>query len=307
MQSTTNRTKRASVPAEDGESIEIHTRDGRALRATVREPHGKAQGVAVLAHAMMARRAEFERPRGRGLARFLAERGWRTIAFDFRGHGDSGPGAADGASWTYDDLVRHDLPAVVECARARSKGRVVVVGHSLGGHVALASQATGLLAADAIAMFGANVWLRALEPSRVRWVAKRAISRGIEEVCVRRGFFPARALRMGSDDEASAYMLVNTSRTVREGRWRSDDGTDYLGALANVKVPVRSIASDGDRINCHPACAERLLAHVGGVRAFDRIRTADDGGPAPGHMEMVTTEAATSAWTRLEAWMRAPS
>src|SRR5262249_17449265 len=181
------------------------------------------------------------------------------------------------------------------CARARSKGRVVVVGHSLGGHVALASQATGLLAADAIAMFGANVWLRALEPSRLRWIAKRAISRAIEEACARRGYFPARSLRMGSDDEASAYMLVNTSRTVREGRWRSDDGIDYLRALADVKVPVRSIASDGDRINCHPACAERLLVHVGGPRAFDRIRAADDGGAAPGHMEMVTTEAAKSA------------
>src|SRR4051812_17213988 len=98
-------------PGDGSEEIEIHTSDGRALRATVREPRMRVRGVVVLAHAMMARRIEFERPRGKGLARFLAEHGWRTIAFDFRGHGDSGPGAAEGATWTYDDLVDRDLPA----------------------------------------------------------------------------------------------------------------------------------------------------------------------------------------------------
>lgn len=312
MQATSNRKRRsgrgarARGPETDAETIEIHTRDGHALRATVREPARgtKLEGVAVLAHAMMARRVEFERPRGGGLARFLQERGWRTVAFDFRGHGDSGPGAADGATWTYDDLVQRDLPAVVDCARARSDAKVIVVGHSLGGHVALASQAMGLLGADAIAMFGSNVWVRSLEPSRGRWLAKRVIARGIEEVCARRGYFPTRALGLGSDDEASAYMLVNACRAVREGRWRSDDGFDYLEALRDLRVPVRSIASDGDRINCHPACAQALVARVGGAYVFDRIREADDGGAAPGHMEMVTTEASKSAWTRLENWMR---
>src|SRR5258706_5985265 len=137
MQSTSNRSKRPSAPPAaphdvEGESIEIHTRDGRALRASVREPERargespKMEGVVVLAHAMMARRVEFERPRGRGLARFFAARGWRTIAFDFRGHGDSGAGAAEGGSWTYDDLVKHDLPAVVECARARVRKAKVI-------------------------------------------------------------------------------------------------------------------------------------------------------------------------------------
>jgi len=260
----------------------------------------------VLAHAMMARRIEFERPRGGGLARFLASRGWQTVAFDFRGHGDSGPGAADGATWTYDDLVNHDLPAVVDCARMRSgDAKVVVVGHSLGSHVALASQGIGKLEADAIVMFASNVWLRALEPSRARWLVKIGVARAIEEVCRRRGYFPTRALRLGSDDEAAAYMVANACRGVREGKWRSDDGVDYLGALANVKVPVLSIASDGDRLNCAPDCAERFVEHVGGPHVFDRIRRADDGGPAPGHMDMVTTESVKSVWGRAERWMRA--
>ncbi len=315
MQTARNRraTRASAPPAGDGsETIEIHTASGAPLRATVREPPRgvKLAGTAVLAHAMFARRSEFERPVDGGLARFLGARGWRTIAFDFRGHGDSGRGAAAGGTWSYDDLVFEDLPAVVTAARARSRrAKVVVVGHSLGGHVALAAQGTGVLDADAIAMFGANVWLRELEPSRLRWAMKRAIIATIDATCARTGYFPARAMRLGSDDEPSRYMAA-LSRVVREGRWGTDDGrVSYLDALGAVTIPVRAIASDGDRINCHPDCAARFVGRAAGPVAFDRIRAADDGDAAPGHMEMVTAASATTAWARLERWMtdaRAP-
>jgi predicted alpha/beta hydrolase len=298
--------RRASSPPPAGvEDVEVHTSDGRVLRATVREPESALAGVAVLAHAMFARRGEFERPQGAGLAPFLAARGWRTIAFDFRGHGESGPGAAEGASHAYEDLVVHDLPAVVACARDRAAGaRVVVVGHSLGGHVAAASQGTGRLGADAIAMFGANVWLRAFEPSLARWAAKHAIARMLDEVCTRRGYFPARALRLGSDDEPTPYMR-HISRAVRGDQWGSEDGReDYARALENVRVPVLAIASDADKINCHADCAARFVARVSGPWTFERIRKSDDGGPPPGHMEMVTTPGASSVWARMERWMR---
>jgi predicted alpha/beta hydrolase len=295
---------RAHDDARDG--FEAHTADGHVLRGDVREPPSKRRvGVAVLAHAMMARRTEFERPAGGGLARFLVARGWRTVTFDFRGHGESGEGAAGGATWSYDDLVRYDLPAVVDAARARAKKLpVVVVGHSLGGHVALAAQGTGRIAADAIACIAANIWLHAHEPSTPRWIVKRAVMSGIDAVCRKRGYFPARALRIGSDDEAAAY-FAGAFRSARTGRWQSDDGhDDYLASLARVTAPVFQLASAGDRLNCHPDCAARFLAACGGETRFDRIARADDGGTPPGHMEIVTTERATSAWGRMESWMR---
>jgi predicted alpha/beta hydrolase len=293
-------------PDDAREAFEAHTADGHVLSGDVREPASKRRvGVAILAHAMMARRAEFERPHGGGLARFLVSRGWRTVTFDFRGHGESGEGAATGASWSYDDLVRFDLPAVVDATRARAKKLpVVVVGHSLGGHVALAAQGTARIRADALVCIAANVWLADHEPSRARWLVKRGVMAGVEALCRGRGYFPARALRMGSDDEATAY-LRGAFRSASTGRWTSDDGKDdYLAALARVTAPVLQIASDGDLLNCHPDCAARFLAACGGKTHFDRIARADDGGPAPGHMEIVTTERAKSAWARAEKWMR---
>jgi hypothetical protein len=71
-----------------------------------------------------------------------------------------------------------------------------------------------------------------------------------------------------------------------------------------VRIPVMSLTSDGDRINCVPLCAERFHARCAGPRHVERIRTADDGTAPPGHMEIVTTDRAKSAWTRVETWMR---
>ena len=290
------------------EEIEIHTADGQMLRAAVREASGGRAGVAVLAHAMMARKSEFERPLGdanAGLAHFLVERGWRTIALDFRGHGDSGPGAASGASCTYDDLVSRDLPAVIECARARAKRLpVVVFGHSLGGHAALAAQGIGKLGADAIVCIAANVWLPRLEPSRIRWAIKRATLAAATAVCEQRGYFPARALRLGSDDETAA-MIAALARFARTDEWASEDGAiDYLAGLSSVTVPIVQIASEEDRLTCPPACAERFLDRCGGPRHFELVRRADDGGAAPGHMALVTSAGAVSAWGRAERWVR---
>jgi hypothetical protein len=149
---------------------------------------------------------------------------------------------------------------------------------------------------------GANLWLRELEPSAARWVAKLAIARAMREVCERRGFFPARSLRQGSDDEAPTYLSA-LDRIVG-GAWTSEDGRiDYWAAAKNVRCPLYALASDGDPINANPECVARFALRAPGPVTFDRIARADDGGPAPDHMGMVTTARSTSSWARIAAWM----
>jgi predicted alpha/beta hydrolase len=301
------------------EPIEIRTADGWALRADLFEPTpgaaGSPRGVAVLAHALMARRSEFHRPAG-GLAGFLAGRGWRVVSFDFRGHGGSGPAPADGGTYGYDDLVRGDWPAISSFARSRARGKlpVVVVGHSLGGHTSLAAQGTGALDADAIVGFGASPWIPELEPSRLRWLAKQTVLRGMLSVTRRVGRFPARALGRGSDDE-SLRCVQDIGRFARLGGrgdagggpgWRSADGRDdYIAALGRVPIPVLQVVSGGDRLECPPACGAALLAACrgGGERELLRIDRRDDGGPPPGHMGMVTSDRVKGAWAKVEEWM----
>ncbi len=277
--------------------MELRTRDGWSLRADVHEPPQAPAGVVVLAHAMMARRTSFDRAK---VARFFVDRGWRVIVFDFRGHGDSGPRAQEGASWAYDDLVRHDLPAAFAFARGRErkKRRIVLVGHSLGGHVGLAAQGTGGVAFDAIVALGANVWLRQDEPSLRRWIAKRAVLAAVVATCRRVGRFPVRALRLGSDDEARTY-FEDFDRYARTGRWTSADGSvDYLAALAEVRVPVLQVVGEADRLACAPECGARFVDRCGGPHELLRAARVD-------HMGLVTSEAMRGSWDRIESWMRA--
>jgi predicted alpha/beta hydrolase len=303
-QSRTRNPKRAR-PA-DVEAIDIRTADAWSLRADVHEAVGDPRGVAVLAHAMMASRAEFDRPRGHGLAQFLVARGWSVVAFDFRGHGDSAPRVGEGARWGYDDLVARDLPAVHAFARSRVRRKrpVILVGHSLGGHVGLAAQGAELVSFDGIVALAANVWLRELEPSRGRWLAKRAAIAAAARVSRWVGRFPARAVRLGSDDESIEY-FEDLVRFAQTSSWKSRDGVrDYWASLGRVRVPVVQILSDGDRLNCVPECGERFVRRCAGPRETVRVSRGDDGGPPPDHMGLVVGANARGAWARAEEWIR---
>jgi predicted alpha/beta hydrolase len=288
------------------ESIEIRTSDDWSLRADLLEPAEPRAGVAVLAHAAMARRTEFDRPRGAGLASFLAGRGWQTIAFDFRGHGESRPVHGPARPFRYDDFVDGDVAAACDFARWQAGERpVVVVGHSMGGAVALASIATGAAAADAVVGIASNVWLPQLEPSPALWSAKRAFLAASLAVARRAGRAPARRLGLGSDDE-SVEVVEDFERYARTGRWTSaEHGVDYLGALEHIAVPVLVVASDRDWFECPPASAERFAAHCGQRHELLRVDRGDGRARAPSHMGLVTGGRARGVWERVEAWMRA--
>lgn len=269
-------------PRASFEEIEIRTNDGVALRGVVDDPpDGVAlRGTCVLAHAMFAQRTSFGRRDRPGLAHALGRAGLRTIAFDFRGHGDSAlPSGA--REWGYDDLVRFDLPAVVSAARARDEGLpLVVLGHSLGGHVALAAQGTSRIDADAIVGVAANVWLPELDPSLLRRAAKRVIAGASLRAAERLGRVPARALRIARDDVPLTY-LRDLLRAPREREWRSADrADDYLASLARVTVPVANVVGERDRLLCHPRAGEAFVQRCSGPTA---IFTAD-----ARHLELVT-------------------
>lgn len=87
--------------------------------------HGPGDGRPVLAlHGLCSRAATWDH-----FGRQAAAAGLRTVAVDLRGHGGSSrPGRYSGA------LMRDDVLALLE---QRRLGRVDVVGHSLGGHVAM--------------------------------------------------------------------------------------------------------------------------------------------------------------------------
>lgn len=77
---------------------------------------GEGDRVALLVHGMMADHRTWRR-----VGPALADRGYRVVAVDLRGHGASGRGAYDPQS--YADDIAETLPA----------GADLAIGHSLGG------------------------------------------------------------------------------------------------------------------------------------------------------------------------------
>ena len=287
------------APVQPDAEVEIRTADGACLRAHAWTPQvtaaKKSRGALVLSHAMFTHKGEFARA---GFAAHFAQRGFDVCSFDFRGHGESA--AEDARDPSYDDLVRTDLPEVVRAMRLRTDGPVIVVGHSLGGHVAAAASGLGLLDADALVLVGANVWLRRFEPSAARWQAKVLTAHASLSVTRIAGHMPAKRLGLGNED-AGARLIAAVFHPVTRGTWSSDDGAvDYAAALARVTVPVLAIVSDGDALMCHPDCGARFARTTAGRHEIFRIARADDCGPAPDHMAMVTTAGSSSAWHAIE-------
>jgi pimeloyl-ACP methyl ester carboxylesterase len=90
------------------------------------------------------------------LARFLARRGFDTWVLELRGRGysESAIRSPRGRTWTFDDLVRFDVPAAIAHVRARCAGRSPVwIGHSMGGMVMYAALGEDTALAESVAGF----------------------------------------------------------------------------------------------------------------------------------------------------------
>lgn len=126
-------------------------------------PDASDDAVLVL-HGANTGGGTFLEPEG-GIARFLAERGWRVWLLDWRGSPDVvrdlgerlGPGRWLGGSaveeirhYTVDDVAREDIPAALrhirdDDRRTGSRRRLSVLGHCVGGGALSIAIAMGLL------------------------------------------------------------------------------------------------------------------------------------------------------------------
>ena len=228
---------------------------------------------------------------------------------DWRGHGASGPTPEAGGSWTYDDLVRYDVPALLGAVRARRPDDFVwSVGHSLGGHVSLAGAGTGLPAADGHVLLSSNIWLHSLEPSPLLRAKKTAAIFGLLAATRLAGRFPSKRLGIGPADEAKAYIADTCGFWLRE-RWASRDGVDYTAGMARVRGPVLSLVGAGDKLMAHPVGALSWVRLATGAELEARRVGKGDLGLSwdPDHMGLVTDERSRPVWRYLAEWMAARS
>ncbi len=142
----------------------LKTCDGIELATRRWSVSGDARAIVVLAHGLTANKDE---PRLVALAAELQGRGFEVIAYDSRGHGQSG------GQCTLGDLERHDVAAVVAWARNRNR-RVVLVGASMGAVAVLSYASTANDLAGVVTVSSPGEWRL---PLRIRSMLTASLAR----------------------------------------------------------------------------------------------------------------------------------
>ncbi len=278
----------------------IETPDGVRL-AVRRHGEGGGRGVVVLFPAMMCDARTLDRPRGDGLASRWAARGWEVWTVDFRAHGRSGRAETP---VRYDHLVARDVPAVAAAARRVAGMRPLVLGgHSLGGHVTLAALAWGCADADAWIGLAANIWLPDLEPDWRLWARKAANLAAFVGVSRAVGRFPTRWLKMGTEDESTAY-VEDLARFPFQRRWgpAAFHDVDYLTLARAWRRPKLNLLASDDRLLASFEGAMRWTCAAGATPM--RVgRGASNVDGAPEHMSLVTDPAHLGWLHTVDRWL----
>jgi pimeloyl-ACP methyl ester carboxylesterase len=225
-----------------------------------------------------------------GLARFLSDAGFDVWLADWRAHG-AATREPRPHTWHFEDTVTQDAPTLVEYVRAATGAPPVWVGHSVGGVIGLALLARDRTALAAIATLGT--------PGPVMGPLRRLLALGTITLCRTLGRFPARALRMGSEDEAALILSEWMAWNVR-GRWLGADGFDYLAALEQAPTPVLAVAGESDRLFAPAAACRALAVRIGPTVTFAAV------GPRLSHPGLLLDPRADEeCWPLLARWIAA--
>jgi len=175
-----------------------------------------------------------------------AARGRHLLGVELRGGPQSPVADLRRDSFGYGQLVSVDLPAVLELD-AVSGNPTVLVGHSLGGHVALLAAASGVVKPAGVVTVATGTSSPASQRTRVgRW-RRRGQVRLLSAVTGVLGYWPGH--RMGFGGRQPARLMADWAYEARHGRYRlAGDPTDYNAALAALAPPTLLIALAGDRM-----------------------------------------------------------
>jgi pimeloyl-ACP methyl ester carboxylesterase len=273
----------------------VRTRDGVDLvlyRMDPAERAGSAATTVLLVHGAFSSHTLWMRggAHNTGLARFLSDAGFDVWLADWRAHG-AATREPRPHTWHFDDTITQDAPTLVEYVRYATGAPPVWVGHSVGGAIGLALLARDPTALAAIATLGT--------PGPVMGPLRRLLALGTIALCRTLGRFPARALRMGSEDEPALVLSEWMAWNVR-GRWLGADRFDYLAALEHGQTPVLAVAGESDRMFAPAAACRALARWIGAAATFAVV------GPRLDHPGLLLDPRADEeCWPLLSRWIAA--
>lgn len=178
--------------------------------------------------------------------------GWRGLALDLPGHGDS-EGAGCRTIAEYRDVVRAFLRGAVGTEPA------ALVGHSMGGAI---TQAVALAEPQflcAIVLVGTGARLR-VHPDILETI--RRDHAGAARLVAGWAFGPAASEALRAEGIAD---FLRCPATVSEGDFQACDAFDVMAEVGRIRVPALIVCGEQDALT-PPKYARYLREHIGGSR-----------------------------------------
>lgn len=276
-----------AVPLPGGESLHIRRLQGRAGGSPLLMIHGAIENGRI-----------FYSESGKGLAPYLAAKGFDVFVVDMRGRGKSSPPIGRCSVFGQTEAIREDIPALIGAVRKIHGDRPLQwVAHSWGGVLLTAFLARCPEEAkkiSAMVYFGSkrtirvwNIW-RILKVDLV-WSIVCPLA------CLIAGYLPARQLHFGSDSETSKSYR-QSAEWVKNDAWvDSDDGFDYGSAVKKINLPpIWYIAAKNDHSLGHPDDVRDFMNSSGGQKSRFTILGRQNGNLHDyDHINMLTHPDAT--------------
>jgi predicted alpha/beta hydrolase len=249
-------------------------------------PEGIASPPTATIWPAMGVPARYYRP----FALALRGHGFQVVVADLRGTGSSVPPPSRQSHYRFGDLV-DDVGAVQEVVRERyGRRRELLVGHSLGGQLALLHEALSEQpTVDAIALVAVGLpYFRAYPPRRAAGVLP--YTQGIAAVGTLLGVWPG----WGFGGRQARGVIQDWGYTARHGRYPLIDGVDGEAALTTVTTPVLAMSVDNDQYT-PPATTDHLIAKLTKAPVTREHYTAAEAGAALDHFRWVRASAPLAA------------
>ncbi len=292
-----------SIGAAAAAVYRTHTDDDVELAVTRLEPaDGGAPGApVVLVHGTFCQRSFWISRKGVGLGPYLRDRGFDVWIVELRGHGRS-PKSPGYRTWTAEDMMRFDLPAVQRLVRDETGRDVLWVGHSWGGMAIVGSLAGGWLDRAGVrgaVVLGANIthgdtWLRRPLPRAGAWLLLTALGR-----------VPARLFRLGPEDEPRGYLFDFYQWKGPAPDWRTADGRSYWNGVARIDVPLLAFGAANDTNDPEPGCRALFEAVGSADKTYVLLAGSEGFSRDYEHVEMIIGKAAQAeVWPRIGDWLQ---
>jgi predicted alpha/beta hydrolase len=255
------------------------------------EPSGARAVTTVVIWPAMGVPARYYRP----FAAALRSAGLAVVVADLRGHGSSTPGPSRASSYGHAELV-DDVGAVLTDLKPRLNGRkLVLLGHSLGGQLALLHLAqTGTAAVDGVALVAVALPYWRLYP---RWHGYVVLpySQAMAATAALLGVWPG----WGLGGRQARGVIRDWAYTARTGRYPMLGGADSEAALREVRTPVLAVSVDDDRL-APPGALDGLCDKLAAAPVRREHYTAAQAGGRLDHFAWVRASAPLAA--RIAAW-----